>query len=117
MKTLIQRIKKTIRSNKGETIMEGIVSLLVLSILLLVVTTMIQTALRMTSVSIQNAKESQDVFNDVALSEYSDSESAEITFSFSFSGTSMSAAHDIIVNKDGGIIAFAPPKPSADSEE
>lgn len=115
MKILIQRIKKIIRSNKGETIVESIVSLLILSILMLAVTTIIQTALKMTSVSIQNAKETQDVLNIIAQAEYSDSEPAEITFSAS--DISISATHNTILNKDGGIIAFSPPKSSAEPEE
>lgn len=115
MKILIQRIKRIIRSNKGETIVESIVSLLILSILLLAVTTIIQTALRMTSVSIQNAKETQDLFNIVAKAEYSDSEPAEITFSAS--DINISATHHIIFNKDDGIIAFSPPKSSAAPKE
>lgn len=112
MKMWIRRIKKIIRSNKGETLMETIVSLIILSILLLAVTTMIQTALRMTSISIQNAEGTQDnvnfvILSEYTLSEYSDSgELAEITFTVS--GMGISASHDIILNKEGNIIAFTP---------
>lgn len=109
------RINKIICLNKGETLVESVVSLLVLSLLLLVVTATIQTALRMTSVSLQKVKETQDVLNAVARSEYSESELAEITFSAS--GLGISAKHNIVLNKDGGIIAFAPSKSSAASEE
>lgn len=115
MKMWIQKTKKIIRSNKGETLVESIVSLLVLSILLFAVTTMIQTALRITSASTQTAKGIQDTLNIVIRSEYSDSVPDQITFTAS--GFGISATHDIILNKDGGIIAFAPPEAPAPPEE
>jgi len=112
MKISIQTIKKIFRSNKGETLVESIVSLLILSILLLAVTTMIQTALRMTSASAQKARGVQeDTVNPVILADYRDSENdVAITFeATAIEGEyNIEAKHNVVFNQDGGLIAFSP---------
>jgi len=112
MKISIQTIKKIFRSNKGETLVESIVSLLILSVLLLAVTTMIQTALRMTSASAQKARGMQeDTVNPVILADYRDSENdVAITFeATAIEGEhNIEAKHNVVFNQDGGLIAFSP---------
>lgn len=123
MKKWIDKFIKILHQNKGETLMEIIVSLFVLSILLLVVTTMIQTALRMTSALTQSAKETQEsVMNPVMWSDYtdianySDSNVVHITFSYEINGETKIARHEVEFNVVDGVIAFSPRKNSDASE-
>ncbi|MCL2068963.1 MAG: hypothetical protein FWH00_03600 [Oscillospiraceae bacterium] len=81
MKELFNRAKKITRSAQGETLMESIVSLLILSILLISVTVIVQTALGMTSASLQRAEQAQDEINDIVRSmDYSSLPDIVITF-------------------------------------
>ena len=64
MKFLIGKIKRLLYYKKGETLMEAIVSVLLLSILLVTVTAMIQTSRNVTANSMQRAQEFQEeLFN------------------------------------------------------
>ena len=105
MKRLICKSKKIINSNKGESIIESVTALLVLSILLISITMMIQTSLKMTGSSIQNANETQEKdINPLMVSEYNSSEEISITFT----AAGIEAGHKVIFNKDNEIRAFAP---------
>ena len=106
MKRSIRKIRKTIRSNKGEMLLESIVSLLILSILLVSVAVTIQTALRITGISLQEAQETQETrINPLVLAQYTDSEATNITFT----AGGILASHQVVFNLDGGILAFSPP--------
>jgi uncharacterized protein (UPF0333 family) len=107
MKILIQKIKKILHSNKGETLIESIASLLVLTVLIAAISTMINFSLRITSDATRNARAMQDTVNEVIWEEPGDS--LEITFTFIDSGgIAISASHDVEFNEHGGIRAFYP---------
>jgi len=109
MKKRILKIKRILRSNAGETIMESIASLLVLAILLMAVTMMIQTSLRMTAASNVSATESQaGTVNSAILGIFS-GKGKDIVFSAP--GGEISAAHTVNFTNDDGIIAFIPLTP------
>jgi len=122
MRKWIDKLLKIIHRNEGETVVESIVSLLVLSILLLAAAAMIQTALKMTVIATQNAKEMQeDTMNPVIWSDYdesanySDSTNGNITF-FAYKADDpektelFSVNNPVEFNQTGGVIAFSPPK-------
>jgi len=60
MKSLIIRIKKALRSKRGEMLMEAIVSIILLVILLTTITAMIATSRRLTANSMVEAREMQE---------------------------------------------------------
>ena len=107
MKESLQRIKKNITDSKGETLMESIISLLILSVLLVAVATMIQAALGLTNSLTQRANSTQeDTINPVILTDYSNSITNSIIF-FAEDG-SISAAHDVLVFNEDGLVGFSP---------
>lgn len=63
----IARAKSTLSKNRGETLVESVVSILVFSIFMLAVTTMILASLRLTAASTKSAKANQDAVNDALL--------------------------------------------------
>ena len=70
MKSLIHlkaRIKRTLRSKNGESIMEAIVSLLVLGILMTTIVAVIRFSMVMTGNSIREATVAQESVNDMIL--------------------------------------------------
>jgi len=102
-------IKKIFRSKRGFTIMETIVSLLILSILLTTIFTIIRFSTSLTSDSIIRAKESQDRFNALVLEDYDElPESALSTITFTSDDAEIEASHDVIVYDVDGVVAFAP---------
>ena len=67
MKLWTDKIKNVLRSKKGETMMEAIVSIIILAILLTTITAMISTSRLITARSMQRAGEVQeDIFNKIA---------------------------------------------------
>ena len=112
MNTLIRRAKKIFRSKKGETLMESIVSMLVLSVLLAAITMMILTALKFTNTLTQRATTMQEEKINPAVLLSKTTGSGEITFTAASdapdAATDISAKHNVRVYDDDGIIAFAP---------
>jgi hypothetical protein len=80
MNTLISTIKKTLRSNSGETIIEAIASLLILTILFTTVTSIIQTSLRWTGDALRDAEIMQNYLNDIAIENFPSVIDGHITF-------------------------------------
>lgn len=107
MKTLTRRNKNNLTLNKGELLVETIISIALLAVLLLAVITIIQSSQSVLSTSIKNAETFQeDVVNQAILVNYSDGIATEIIFSYSINGTPQTAAHSVIY--DDGIKAFSP---------
>jgi len=113
MREVLNRIK----SNKGETLTETLVSMTILAILMAAVTTMIIVSLRVTGDSMQRGREIQNDFNSAMSVEY-DVE-REISFS-SGGGIGVDVTQDIfynticldgaacLLNCNANIIAFSP---------
>lgn len=109
MKKWIHKIKKTLLSTEGESLAESIASLFVFLVLLLAVTIMIKTSLKITSTSILDAKKMQEnIVNPVILSDISNGRRYNITFSNSASGIQIHAEHKVVLRNNSGIIAFDP---------
>lgn len=113
MRILIRGIKKILRSQKGELLVESLVSLAILSILLTTVTAMVQFSLRVTYNTTQNAMAQQeDILNPIIWTDYDGSSptvtAAKITFTETLVTDGIEAFHDVYFNTDGGFIAFTP---------
>jgi len=111
MRSLIIKIKKKLRQKRGETLIEAIISILLLAILLTTVTAMIQTSLRMTSNSMREADDLQkNTYNPAILNTLPDLSSGTIILK-SQSTTVVDTQHDIFVFEDediNDILSFYP---------
>jgi len=119
MKSLIQSIKKTLCKKRGETLVEAIISILLLAILMTTVTVMIQTSLRLTANSMTEAEGIQNLtFNPAILDTFPDLPEGIITFEKLNTGLSLiqdiidiEADHNIRIYEDiGHILSFYPDK-------
>ena len=119
MKSLIHRISNKLRSKKGETLVEAIISILLLTILLSTITAMISTSRRMTARSMETAREMQnETFNPAASSNPDRfipggeiSFSGEIETSDALITIDIASTHNISIFDDDfneNIIAFSP---------
>ena len=112
MKSLILRIKKVLRTNKGETLMEAIVSILLLAILLTTITAMIRSSLNMTANIMQEAQRVQEeLINPAFLAtiDPANLDADEVSFTFTASSIVMTASHDVLVfDNTDNISAFYP---------
>ena len=71
MSILISKIKKILRSKSGETIMEAIASMLILTILLTTIASMIRFSLNLTSITSEKADmEQEEVMNYLLLDDF-----------------------------------------------
>jgi hypothetical protein len=61
----LNKIKQILRQKKGETLMEGIISVLVFSIMIAAITMMINWALRFNAMSTTDAETMQNAANDL----------------------------------------------------
>jgi len=106
MKSLKDSIKKVLRSNRGETLVEAIVSILLLAILMTTVTAMIQTSLRLTANSMRDAEELQsDTFNLAIAGTHPDFSPGVVAFETK-SPALIKTQHDIDILEDTGDIVF-----------
>jgi len=105
MKTPIRKIKRLLISKKGETIVESIVSIFIMTVLLVSVTSMIQIALRTTSSSIKEAKRVQEEIINPLIS--SGGSGNMVTLTFKIPGLP-DVTHNVVLSANEGIIAFAP---------
>jgi Tfp pilus assembly protein PilV len=114
MKLLIGKIKQLKFQKKGETLMEAIVSVLLLSILLVTVTAMIQTSRNVTARSMQDAIALQEGrLNPVASASENidpdDLDEVSITFTVpSMPLLFINATHNILLYDNDNIVAFFP---------
>lgn len=104
-------------NKKGETIMEAVVSLLILGMLMTTVLTMIRFSLALTGDSLTNARENQEEINNLIHDIYPNSSNTNVTFYSVISASDVpdgviSSAHVIVINiPDAGnqnVVAFKP---------
>ena len=111
MKSLIpdrMTIKKTIQSRKGESLMEAIVSLLILSILMTTIVSVIRFSMVMTGISIREATLTQNDMNNLRLEDLGASLSpVRLTFT-SEDYSQIEAFHNIEFHAENNIVAFYP---------
>ena len=105
MKELFGKMIKKIRSNKGETLMECIASVLILMFVMAIIGTMIQSSLLMTETLTKRAFEEQTIVNDIILG--ASTGSGTITFNTTAAGIT-ATFHPVAIYDQDGIIAFRP---------
>ena len=64
---LLHKMRSIIRCNRGESLIEGIVSILVFTVLVATITTMMMLAIRFSRGAIERSDEMQDSINALAL--------------------------------------------------
>jgi competence protein ComGC len=105
MKEAIKAFRARLFKNKGETLIETLISLFLLTILFGAVANVIILSLRITQNSISRGKEIQEQFvNDTTRVVYAVPGNEDI---ITFSGSIIDASHDIYFFNDN-IIAFTP---------
>ena len=109
MRSLIFGINNALRSKKGETLVEAIVSILLLTILLGTITAMIHTSLRLTANTMQEADGMQnDVFNPAIFDTQPNLSPGSLSFG-TLSTTLIDTQHDIyIFDNTGDMVSFYP---------
>jgi len=104
------KVKKRLHSKSGETLVEAIISILLLAILLGTVTAMIHVSLNLTARALEEATELQnDTFNPAIFGTHDDYEQGEITFVTPATSTNIATNHDIYVFEIADdIVSFIP---------
>jgi len=109
LKQLKTRLKNVLQSKRGFTIMESVISLLILGILLTTIVTVIRFSTSLTSASIIAANEAQNRFNTLILENYDEYPSSLIaTVTFTADDVDIEASFDVVVYDEDGTIAFVP---------
>jgi competence protein ComGC len=109
MKLLVGKLIKILNKKRGELLMEAIISVMLLSILLVIVATMIQTSRNMTANSMRDASALQEgELNLLALGTDTRIESGSV-ISFEIQDLDIYSEHEIRLFEENGInIAFFP---------
>jgi Tfp pilus assembly protein PilV len=106
------KIRAILKASRGETLVEGIVSILVFTILIATVTMTIMVSLRMTSASNRAAEAMQESVNaamDGTARPDQDFDQRSETIQLQISGTSSTLPPiDVTITEVDGFIAFAP---------
>jgi len=104
---LFRRIKELIGSDRGETLVESIVSVFIMGILFTTIAMMIVTSFRMTNTSVERAEENQEEFvNPLVLTEFA-GDIIDITFMIG-GIDGIIATHQVVFSAENGILAFSP---------
>ena len=110
MKKMMESLKRILLKNKGEMLIEAIVSILLLAILLTTVTAMIMASRRMTARSMVDARTMQEeTFNPTTLRGPG---SRAGTIRFTSVARVINVTHNVLIYEDDNIInAFYPTPP------
>ena len=110
MKRSISKLRFILKSKSGETLMEGIVSILVFTVLIAAITTMISVSLRITSRATENADIMQANANaalagDLLAADVSVIDGEDIVLKI---GDTTVSTVPITIYKAGGFVSFDP---------
>jgi len=102
--------KKTLRSKSGESIMEAIVSLLILGMLMTTIVSIIRFSMAMTGDSIRDATATQIEMNNLKFDDFIDTsgESSQGSLILRNVDLGIDAGHSVVLYTDNGVIAFYP---------
>lgn len=106
MKRLKDKLKTILTGKKGESLVEGLVSLLVFSVLMMAVTMMINTSLRMTAASTADASAKQESFNNAVFEQYTTP--AAVNLLLQTSGSAIDVSVPVYLSNDGTYVSFSP---------
>ena len=100
------------KCKKGFTLMEALVTIMVFSVLMLAVTTMISTSLRLTAIYFQRGATVQDNANNAILGRIADDDDnateTDAKIIISVIGTEISVDIDVTILQNDNFIAFRP---------
>lgn len=106
---LLNKLKNILTGKRGESLMESIASILILNILMLAVTVMIKTSLRITEQSTTSASSIQEQANSIIFEEYPPSaDTPTLELRDSGSGYNIDVDIEVIYHDDGTFQAFTP---------
>ena len=111
MKSLVPNrmiIKKTLRSKRGESLMEAIVSLLILGILMTTIVSVIRFSMTMTGTSIRDATITQSDMNSLRLEDLGENLSPVLLTITADGYIQIDASHDVELHVENNIVAFYP---------
>ncbi|MCL2002830.1 MAG: hypothetical protein FWG72_02360 [Oscillospiraceae bacterium] len=112
----MRKILTLLQSRRGETLMEGIVSMMVFTILMAAVTLIIMASLRVTGHATQEANDTQNAANEALRKSSADAAECDgtshtpvtITFEDTVSGEELEFTVNVAEANVGGFTAFAP---------
>ena len=107
------KIRAVLKGSRGETLMEGVASILVFTILIASVTLTIMVSLRMTALSNEAARTMQEDVR-TALEGSDDDDGEDIVFTFTITGGGVPVTVKVTVTDAGAFRAFAPQKDDDD---
>jgi len=102
-------------NNKGESLVESLVSLFVLSLLVLAIVSIIQVSLRLSHRAVNSAEDMQQAFNPLLGDVFAGADERDIVFEFPINFTdtagtvvTVSVTHTVRFENTQGILAFSP---------
>ena len=101
MSGFLIKLKRVFKSKKGETLMETIISVCLFTIIMLAVTMLLSSSIRMTGAAIQEADTISGEYNRAIAQEY-EGEAAELIIG----SDSFSVTQPVKVNDESGMLAF-----------
>ncbi len=105
---MVKKISALVKCKIGESLVESVVSILVFTILMVGISGMIATALRLTGNATINYKQIRTIMNEHVKGEYVTSAPAIITFTANVNGTVMESTVSAIETKEENVVAFIP---------
>jgi len=100
------RIKKILLSKRGETIMEALVSMLILGILLTTIVSVIRFSMALTGNAVNDAAASQEIINDLIHENYPSGNTVEL--SFQSTTFDIDVRHNVVLYSTDDVTAFSP---------
>jgi len=105
MRKTADRLRAELSSRGGETLVETVISLLIFTVVMLAVTYMLTTSLRLVNKAQETARLLQDRDNAVAAGDYTGSAG---TVAFTIDALGVTSSHGAVVKSENGICAFRP---------
>jgi Tfp pilus assembly protein PilV len=112
-KTLLNTIKQKTRTSKGESLIETIASLLLLTIIFASITSMVQVSIKYSDTATQRARENQEAVNPVVLQERDDDDDVATTRIFFVYDDPdglfhINVSYTVDYFSDSGFVSFTP---------
>ena len=105
--SLISKLKAALKNRRGETLVEGVVSILVFVVLVATVSSMILLSLRITHSSLDAATEMQENFNTLVEGNTAPSYIGQ-TVDFTLPGVVAAITVEVDMYESGGLVIFSP---------
>ena len=104
---MLHKFKFIIQSKKGESLVESIISIMIFSLLLVTIALTIQTALRISTITSEDANRLQRTANELIAGQFDDAVIGTISFT-STGGVTINSSHQVVFANVDGLRAFHP---------